>query len=185
MYSFDSKGPHRVLEALVPGALVPLSGRFEDTHAYRFGVDMSLLGGRPGKVPSEMVETAISSQLSLVEYDGFFHTDMRKGFVSYVDLSERRLKSTWGGSCQKFEFEVVESLATGALNGDPVAKYVVALTAGSVTLYRITRIYDNGLLEKRIVILPRPAGAAGLVTDSTGIVRVRMEDGTQAPLALP
>ena len=79
----------------------------------------------------------------------------------------------------------MESLATGTLGGDPVAKYVVALTGSSITVYQITRIRENGLLDKRVVVLRRPDGIASLVTDSTGIVGVRMRDGTQAPLALP
>ena len=78
IYSFDAKRPHRLVEALVPGTLVPLSDRFEDPHAYRVAIDLSPAGGGRGN-PQAMVETAISEQLSVVDYDDFLHTDLRKG----------------------------------------------------------------------------------------------------------
>jgi len=184
VYSFDAKGPHRLLEALVPGNLVPISGRFEDPHSYRVAIDMHMQRSGTGST-AKMVEAAISSQLSLVEYKDFMHSDMRQGFISYVDLSDRRVPNPQELSCQDFEFELVESLATGTLDGDPVAKYVAAMTEGAISIYRITGIRKNGMLDKRVVILTRPADSEGLATDSAGVIRVRMRDGTTATLALP
>jgi len=185
-YTYDrQRGAHRLLEGLVPGALRPVSGRFQDDHTLGFGIDMSL--GDDGKPVDfdRIISAAVQTGMSLVKYRTFLHTDGRKGFVTFVDLSDRALPSAGTKTCEDFEFSPIEALATGTLSGNASGRYLVALTAGDITIYRLRRIRPNGTLDKEVSIRPRPPGVTGLNVTATGQVDVVMRDGPAVPLIAP
>ena len=186
VYSYDRQhGARRLLEGLVAGRLEPISGRFQDDHTLGFGVDMSV--GDAGKPVDfdRLISAAVKNGMSLVRYRTFLHTDGRKGFVTFVDLSDRALPTPETKTCEKFEFSAVEALAAGALSGKASSRYLVALTASDITIYHFRGIRPNGTFDKEVWIRPRPAGATGVSVSPTGEIVVTMPDGHPVPLATP
>ena len=179
------RGASRLLEALVAGRLQPASGRLKDEHALGVGVDMPVGGGgRPVDV-DRLISTFARNSMSLVRYRSFVHSDGRKGFVTYVDLADRYLPTALVTTCESLEFSRIEGLATGKLSGDTTARYLVALTARDVTIYRFRGIRPNGTLDKEVWIRDRPAGATALRLGGNGTVELAMRDGRQAKLDAP
>src|SRR5881409_4371926 len=144
VYTYDpQRGASRILEGLVPGRLQPISGRFVDDHTMGFGVDMTVGGdGKPVDF-DRLISAGVENHMSLVRYHTFIHTDGRPGFVMFVDLSERALPSSSTKTCESFEFSPVEGLAAGTLAGSRT-RYLVALTASDITIYRFHGIRPNG-----------------------------------------
>ncbi len=185
IYTYDAAhGPRRILEGLVPGSLAPVSGRLVDDHTMGFGVDMSGADGKPLDF-DKVLDASVRFGMSLVRYAMFVHTDVRRGFVSYVDLSDRTLPPPGTNTCANFEFSLVEGLAAGTLAGRGDARYLVALTASDITIYQFRGIRPNGTLDKKVWIRTRPPGAAGLSVSPAGEVSVTMANGPVVPLAAP
>ena len=181
VYTYDPRhGPHRILEGLVAGQLRPLSGHFVDDHTMGFGVDLSV-----DRFDERLITAAVKNGMSLVRYKTFLHTDGRKGFVTFVDLSDRALPHPETKTCEAFEFSLIEGLAAGTLSGSAGVQYLVALTATDVTVYRFRGIRPNGTLDKQVWIQNRPPLVTGLAVTSNGQVELRTRDGSAAPLTAP
>ena len=186
VYKYDpQRGAHRVLEGLVPGRLQPVSGRFTDDHTMGFGIDMTVGGdGRPVDF-DKLISAAGQTGMSLVRYRTFLHADGRKGFVSFVDLSDRDLPTSGTQTCQDFEFSSVEALAAGTVAGKRTVRYLAALTARDVTVYRFRGIKPNETLDKEVWVRPRLAGTTGLRVAASGEIQVIMGEGRSQALIVP
>jgi hypothetical protein len=173
VYTYDvRRGAHRLLEALVPGRLEVATGHLVDDHTLGVGMDF---GPRPGTQPGDfdgMAKMSADSGISLVRYAAFVHTDIRAGFVDYVDLSDRALPTPDTKNCQDIEFSPVEAIAVGTVPGRGKARYLVVLTDSDVTLYRFRGILANGRLLKETAIRPRPLDVTGLATSADGEVQL-------------
>lgn len=181
VYTFDARrGPQRLLEGLVPGELRPVSGRFVDDHTLGFGVDLTV-----DRFDERLIDAAVKNGMSLVRYRTFFHADGRNGFVTFVDLSDRALPSAQTKTCEAFEFGLIEGMAAGKLSGTTDARYLVALTASDLTIYRFHGIRPNGTLDKEVWIQNRPSGVSGLSVTADGVVELRRADGSLTPLSAP
>ena len=186
VYTYDRQhGARHLLEGLVPGQLRPVSGRFTDDHTIGFGIDMTV--GEDGKPVDfdRLIAAAVKNRMSLVRYRTFLHADGRKGFVSFVDLSDRALPTLGTKTCQDFEFSPVEALAAGTLAGMGSNRYLVALTESDITVYHFRGIRSNGTLDKEVWVRRRPTGAAGLRVSPNGEVQLAMSDGRDEPLTAP
>jgi hypothetical protein len=181
VYTYDPRtGPHRILEGLVAGQLRPVSGRFVDDHTMGFGVDLSV-----DRFDDRLITAAVKNGMSLVRYKTFVHSDGRNGFVTFVDLSDRALPRPETKTCEAFEFGLVEGLAAGTLSGSAGVRYLVALTATDITIYRFHRIRPNGTLDKEVWIQNRPPLVTGLAVTSNGQVELRTRDGSSTALTAP
>ncbi len=184
-YSYDQqRGARRLLEGLVPGRLQPVSGQFVDDHTMGFGVDMVV--GENGKPVDfdRLIAAGVEHGMSLVRYRTFIHADGRKGFVSFVDLSDRALPTPDTKTCRDFEFSSVDALAAGALSGS-TTRYLIVLTTKDITIYRFRAIRPNGTFDKDSWIRARPADAVNLTVSSSGDVVLTMRDGRTVPLTAP
>lgn len=157
----------RVLEGLAPGPLRPLSGRFHDSHALGQAEDMRL-PPRADASPAFAIELlAAASQAGwrgLVQYRSFVHADLRAGSASYVDMTHAQVPGD-GLHCANFEFSLVNELAVGAARpGDP-GLLIAARVHEEITLYRITKIDERGLLTKQAWVLKVPADFDSLVVN--------------------
>jgi hypothetical protein len=186
VYTYDrQRGARHLLEGLVPGQLQPVSGRFSDDHTIGFGVDMTV--GEDGKPVDfdRLLAAAVTNRMSLVKYRTFLHADGRKDFVSFVDLSDRVLPTPGTKTCQDFEFSPVDALAAGTLAGTGSTRYLVALTASDITIYRFRGVRSNGTLDKEVWIRPKPTGATGLRVSPNDEVQLATSDGRGVPLIAP
>jgi len=183
VYSFSAHGLRRLREALVPGRLVPASEKFLSPHGERVAVDMGVANGGSGDL-TRVVPLAVEQGLSVITYRTFMHADNRNHFITVVDLSYLPLPTTDTRTCASFDFETVEAMAVGSLSGDAKRRYLVALTPTAITVYRIDRIKDEGYLEKRVWLIPRPETVAGIEKAAWGEVELRLRDGTTAPLGV-
>lgn len=179
------RGARRLLEGLVPGQLQPVSGRFVDDHTMGFGIDMTVDGGGNPGAFDQMLASAVQNGMSLVRYRTFLHADGRKGFLSFVDLSDRALPTRGTKTCEDFEFSPVDGLATGTLSGSGNTRYLVALTTKDVTIYLFRGVRSNGTLDKETWVRPRPARVTILKVLANGEVQFGMSDGRTEPLAAP
>jgi len=186
VYKYDTQhGARRLFEGLVPGELQPVSGRFVDDHTMGFGIDMTVdESGHPGAF-DQLLGSAVKTGMSLVRYSTFLHADARKGFLSFVDLSDRALPTPATKTCEDFEFSPVDGLAAGTLAGSGSTRYLVALTTKDVTIYLFHGIRSNETLDKKIWIRARPARATALKVLASGEVQLGMSDGRSEPLAAP
>jgi len=183
VYTYDAvHGAHRLVEGLVPGRLQPVTGHLVDDHTLGVGVDMTVGDdGRPVDY-DRLITIAAGTGMSIVRYATFMHADSRKGFVDYVDLSDRALPTPDTKACEAFEFSPVEAIATGTFEGKPGKRYLIALTNSDVTIYHFGRIRANGTLDKETVIRPRPADVTGLATSADGEVHL-VRGGRTTPTA--
>jgi hypothetical protein len=171
VYTYSQQnGAQRLLEGLAPGRLRAVSGRLKDSHATGDGLD--LVAGNP-TTPQDvdkLLGAFVPNGMSLVRYRTFLHGDVRKGFVGYVDLSDRALPSSATNTCADVEFSMVESLAAGTLAGAS-GMFLAALTREDVTLYRFRAIRPNGLLDKQVWVVPRPVGTRSLSVSPGGAIQ--------------
>jgi hypothetical protein len=186
VYTYDTvHGPRRMREGLVPGLLTPVSGRLVDDHTMGVGIDIGVgSDGKPVDV-DKLLDIAVRNGFSLVRYATFIHSDVRTGFVSYVDLHDLTLPAPVTNTCEAFEFSPIEAMAAGTLSGKGGVRYLVALTAHDVTFYQFRGIRPNGMLDKQVWIRPRPRGAAGLSLSPKGEVSVTMANGRVVSLTAP
>jgi hypothetical protein len=185
VYTYDrQRGARRLLEALVPGRLQPVSGQFVDDHTMGFGIDMTV-GGDGKRVDFDrLIAAGVAHGMSLVRYRTFLHTDGRKGFVTFVDLSDWALPTPDTKTCANFEFSSVEGLAAGALSGS-ATRYLVALTTNDITIYRFRGIRPNGTFDKDSWVRARPPDITGLEVSPSGEVMLRMRDSHTVLLPAP
>jgi hypothetical protein len=180
-YAFDSqRGARRLLEGLVPGSPQPVSGRLVDDHTMGFGIDMTVAKQSDFDI---LVASGVQHHMSVVGYRTFAHADGRSNFITMVDLSIWKLPSNTK-TCESFEFDPVEALATGRL-GDTGQGYLVALTPKDVTIYRFRGIRSNGLFDKESWVRPRPPNVVGLAVSAGGGVRLRTQGGEVVAVAEP
>ena len=177
----ERQEPHLSLEALVPGRLQPWSGRLVDPHTIGFGVDVVI-----SRLDIDRILAAADrGHMSLVRYASFFHGDVRTGYRMYVDLSDRALLSArTSEQCAGIEFSPVERLVAGSLAGSE-ARYLVALTAHEITLYRIHRVRPNGTLDKESWVRQRAPDVTGLELGPGGQVLEKVQGADSRPLAAP
>src|SRR6266853_5860133 len=172
----------RLFEGLAPGPLVPVTGRYLDSHTLGMGVDLSVdsTGKSTAGSDSGMIRAAVGTGAHLVRYPRFYHMDMRKGHGGYVDLSYQTAFAE-EKTCEKFEFPPVEDFVVGPLAGDPQGHYLVASAGGRLTRYRIEGIGPGGLLKKHVRVTAKPSDFATFVHD-TGAIRYHTSSGAVVPL---
>jgi hypothetical protein len=148
----------RVTEGLAPGPLQAISGDYLDSHESGNAVDFEI----PGSLDFEKVlKVAGSSQMGgLVAYDVFYHMDGRSGAPFFVDMRGAKLPSK-SHDCASFEFSRVKQIAVGAVQDDPSRNYLAAWVGNDIYVYLITGISANGLLDKKVWIVPAPNGFKG------------------------
>jgi hypothetical protein len=162
-------GLERVLEGLAPGDLVPVSHTQMDSHVLGVGADMIVGDGTPIDTV-KFVQIAMASKMSIVVYRTFMHADMRKGASYFIQESAAALPSGVDGTCQDFEFSPVLDIAIGRLSGGGDTPFVVALTKGTVTLYRLTGLTPAGWLERTSWSRPVTPTITGLKTLPNGMI---------------
>jgi hypothetical protein len=177
-------GAHRLVQALVPGRLRRLSGQLQDSHTLGRAVDMTVGQGEPFDT-AKFIGIAIERHMSLVGYRGFFHADMRDGFVSYVDLFDRPFPTADSVTCNNFEFSRIDGMLAGTLAGDKVNRYLVALTDSDITMYRFYGLGPHGTLKVQSWMVPRPTNIAALTLLQDGAVGMTNTDGTTSALRAP
>ncbi|HEX7028092.1 MAG TPA: hypothetical protein VF268_12695, partial [Gammaproteobacteria bacterium] len=121
----------RVKEGLAPGPLVPLTGNFLDSHA--LGQAMDFTAENKDQKSKETNHTALRDAMlsngnfgMAVQYKDFIHADMRKGGVTYIDMTETEPYSKTK-SCEDFEFSLVDQIDAGYIGNDKNRKYIVAV----------------------------------------------------------
>jgi hypothetical protein len=185
VYAYSaSRGVHRFVQALVPGRLRPVSDSLQDSHTLGRAVDMTVGHGEAVDT-SKFIAAAVARGMSLVGYKGFFHADMRDGFVSFVSLFDRQLPAGDTATCNSFEFSPVEGVLVGRLEGDTVNPYLVALTDSDLTIYRFYGIAEHGTFNMRSWMRPRPRNVAMLTLQAAGVVAVKTRDGSMSPIRAP
>ena len=183
-YSPNS-GARPLLEALAPGRLGRATGDLLDLHASGSAMDLTLGDGRKAVDTMKFVTTAARQGMSVVRYQSFFHTDMRQGSVAYVDLADRKLPGSATTTCARLDFGAVEALASGRLAGDTTYRYLVALTAKDVTVYRFDGVSPQQMLLKRTWVRDRPGRVTGITTRGRDEVMFTLRDGTTHPISAP
>jgi hypothetical protein len=182
-YTVDPEtGPRRIREGLAPGPLVAVSGRYEDTHTHRIGMDMTVEGGGPAD-PKALARLSNSLDMHLVYYDGFYHADMRSE-PGFIDMSYRQLPVP-DNTCGGFEFTAPEAIGAGSLRGHDATQYLVVLAGPEVEVYRISGIDEDGFLEKERWLLERPRGVVDLVVLEVGNVAYLMDNGEVREIEAP
>jgi hypothetical protein len=177
-YAYSSRaGSRRIIEALAPGRLQPLSRTLRDPHTLGRAVDLTVGDGKSPVDTLRVVSVATSQGMSTVRYRTFFHADIRDGFVTYVDLSDRDLPGLETSTCEQFEFSALDGLASGHLAGDSLHTYLVALTTDDLSIYRFDGFGQGGIFRKRSWTRPRPVGASALEILPGRQIAVRTLDG--------
>jgi hypothetical protein len=165
----------RVREGLAPGDLVPVSGDYLDSHTLKIkdevqSIDFDI-GEQQGdpQMRAKMRDSALDKEVSLVEYRTFFHMDGRKGKGTYVDMTHvsnlPREKT-----CDSFEFARVKSISAGHVLKDKKRNYLAASVQKKLWIYRIDGISEKGILDKKLWIVPQPAGFRELLSQDDNIV---------------
>jgi len=172
----------RIFEGLAPGPLVPVTGRYLDSHTLGMAVDASVFDSTGKLVGSDsgMIRAAVGTGVNLVRYATFYHMDMRRGHGGYIDLSYQTAYAE-EKTCEKFEFAPVEDFVVGALASDRQGHYLVASAGGRLTFYRIEGIGPGGLVRKHLLLSAKPGDFATFVHD-TGAIRYRTFSGAMVPL---
>lgn len=178
-----SGGWERILEGLAPGRLMPVSGAFGDSHVHRVGADLTAGDGSPESV-QRVLTAGSASKMSLVAYRGWFHGDVRVGATYVMDLSSWSLPHGTENTCEQFEFSLPLAVVAGTLSGAGAQRYLVALTAHDVTIYRIEAITANGRLVQQSWLLPRPSDVTALSLAADGSVHIVSAAGA-SPIRVP
>jgi len=172
----------RVREGLAPGDLAPLSGDYLDSHTLKVkdevqSIDFDI-GEKQGdpQARSAMRDSALDKAVNLVEYRTFFHMDGRKGKGTYIDMTQVS-NLPKDKTCESFEFARVKSISAGHVLKDKKRNYIVASVQKKLWAYRIDAINDKGILDKKLWIVPRPAGFKELLSAQDGNIVYRDAKG--------
>jgi len=185
VYKYLPAGPpHRLFEALAPGRIGHFSGRLTDAHSLGRAMDMTI-----GRVPNPLENFKFVTSLggrgsSVVRYPTFYHIEIRDASVNYVDLSDRKVSGD-ATTCAGLDFSPVDGLVSGRLVGDTAHRYLVALTAKDIAIYRFDGIGVWDMLLMQTWMRDRPKSATGVVTAADDQVSLVMRDGTTVPLEAP
>ena len=184
VYAYTTAGARPFVQALVPGRLRRLSGRLQDSHTLGRAVDMTVGHGEPFDTV-KFIGVAVERGMSLVGYRGFFHADMRDGFVTFVNLFDRAFPTADTATCNNFEFSHIDGMLAGRLAGDTVSRYLVALTDSDITIYRFRGLGPRGTFNVQSWMVPRPSTTAALTLLHDGTVGMTNIDGTTASVRAP
>lgn len=173
----------RLLEGLAPGHVRARSYEHQDTHELRIAVDMGPQDGSRRGI-RDMLSFSAKTPASLVAYPHFLHTDFREGAKFVLDLSRWRIPDSASTTCEGIEFPRIDQVAVGPLSRESATLYVVALTEGDVTVYRISRIEASGRLVVSSAVRPRPPGVLRL-GHAAGRPVVLLTANAEMPIAAP
>jgi hypothetical protein len=184
VYSRDSSGaPRLLLEGLAPGRLQPISGRLIDDHTLGLGVDLTV--GAPGQPVDvdRLLSAAKGTGMTLIRYRSFFHTDKRRGYVGFIDLSDRPLPDT-SRTCEGFEFSRIDGMAVGTLAGHSGGQVLAVLTTDDITVYEFQGIRPNGTLVTHTSVRERESHVTGVGVSPAGQLYL-LTNTTRIPLQAP
>jgi hypothetical protein len=154
LFKVDNKmNVTRITEGLAPGKLVPVTGEYLDSHTIGHGLDMTIEESMED--PEEravFVQSVMKYMGNVVVYKNFIHADGRSGNGTYIDMMhiENLPKDN---TCDSFEFQRVEKVMIGTRKGDPTP-VIMALAGEEVYFYKIEAIRPDGLLDKKIDVVP-------------------------------
>lgn len=160
----------RLAEALAPGLVRPMAGELVDSHSMGWGADIVDAKDRDG-FSKAAAEAALRESLHVVLYRRFVHTDGRRGFGSFVDLTSARVDAH---TCAGLGFSQLKSISAGSLGGQRV---FLAAAGDSIYVYRITKIDVRGLFTKAVTVLPLPADFVAFAESSSGQAAYRTTSG--------
>ncbi len=172
----------RLREGLAPGDLVPVSGDYLDSHTLKVqdevqSIDFEI-GEQQGdpKARAKMRDVAMGKAVNLVEYRTFFHMDGRKGKGTYIDMTQVS-KLPKDKTCESFEFAQVESISAGHVLKDKERTYLAASVQKKLWIYRVDAYNDNGILDKKLWVVPKPADFRELLPAQEGNIVYRDAKG--------
>jgi hypothetical protein len=167
----------RLREALAPGPLVPFNLERIDPHTLGTAIDLTGIEGKTADAPRRFA-VELSKEMNVVYYRGFVHSDkpdrVSGSGYQFVDVSDRE-EFKGADKCLEIQFSQPEVLAIGKIQGAGESLYLAVSVAPEVYLYRITRITEEGLLEKQITRLPLPKDAIGLECSKAGFLSFRIQ----------
>lgn len=193
VYQATAQGVARLTEGLAPGRLQmidPLATTPRDSHWLGYGLDVTADSGQTFYDSAKVAKTisiTLKRGMWIVVYRTFFHTDFRRGFRGYLDLSDRTLPGAPVDTvtCTLIWFSRVDGLAAGSLAGDDARGYLVALTSDDITIYRFDGLTADGLFRKRSWTRPRPPNVTAVRADASGHVQLVARDGTSTAIGAP
>ncbi len=163
----------RVREGLAPGDLVPVSGDYLDSHTLKVQGEIQSIDFEIGEkqgdptARAKMRDAAMEKAVNLVEYRTFFHMDGRKGKGTYIDMTHVSKLPT-DKTCESFEFAQVESVSAGHVRRDKKRNYLAADVQDKLWIYRIGTFTDNGILDKKLWVVLKPADFKELLPQQDG-----------------
>ncbi len=148
-------GVTRVKEALAPGQPIPRNSHQPSGHSGGQGMDMTLEGKTTLQRKRKFVETSMKHGMTVVEFPNFFHGDHRASLGGgYVDL--RHAKKTFDEpSCESVQLARPSALQVGKIKGKQ-GNILAVVVDKEIWLYRISRIPEDGFLEKKIATIKLP-----------------------------
>lgn len=175
----------RVTEGLAPGPLVPVSGKYLDSHAIGQGFDVQASKGQGDPATqANLIKAGLKTLGGMVLYRNFTHGDSRNGSPWFVDMSDVE-SPLEADNCSKFEFSLVDQLAAGEVAGGGKQLYLVASVGKQLYFYVFDGLRKDGLLNKRKWVTPLPAGFKQFVADYPSAIEYLTDDGQTKPLAAP
>lgn len=145
----------RVKEALAPGQPVVRGENQLSGHIGGMGMDMTLQGQSTLQRKRKFVEASMKHGMTVVEFPDFFHGDHRASLGGgYVDLrhTKRVFKEP---SCSPVQLAKPSSLQVGKIKGKQ-GNVLAVVVDKEIWLYRISRVTQDGFLEKKIATIKLP-----------------------------
>lgn len=175
----------RVTEGLAPGPLVPVSGKYLDSHTTGSAVDVAAPDEKQGpNARAKFIKAGIESFGSFVAYRNFFHGDGRKGSPWFIDMSDVD-SPLEGDNCSKFEFSAVDAIAAGQLDGAGRQTYLVARVGKQLYFYLISGLRDGKFLNKKTWVVALPADFKSFAAGDPSPIRYVTSDGQSKTLSAP
>lgn len=167
----------KLIEGLAPGPLIKPNGDRIDAHSMALAFDATA-----GKVndPLKFRKIALDTMkgktgCTMVVYPSFFHVDMPDHSRCFIDMTDREeVKSA--DKCEGIQFSKPSDIEVGNLKGVTGNPQLAVLVGRECYLYRITKITDEGFLEKQVRRIPCPEGATTIVRIQDGTLAFRFTD---------
>jgi len=183
-------GVRRIKEGLAPGPLVPVTGNYIDPHTLGGSVDFTIEDddNKHGSTETNLkdksiIEMVLDSKGHIVEYKNFFHMDTRDGLGGYIDMSHQE-EFADEESCESFEFSFVDEIYSGYM-GDQKHNFLITVVKDSIYIYQIDKIFENGLIKKKMWITPKPAEFKRFIKNSPGPIVYQTTEGEIINFTLP
>ena len=175
----------RVTEGLAPGPLVPVTGKYLDSHTLGDAFDVTAGADQHDPAARQaFIASGLKNLGGFVAYKDFFHGDGRHGPPWFIDMSDVE-SPLEGDNCSKFEFSTVDSIVGGHIDGAGSKNYLVAKVGKRFYIYLIDGLKDKTFLNKKLWVVQVPEDFSGFAQGSPSPVRYMTTDGQTKNLPVP